>query len=68
MAPKVIIVTGASRGIGLAVATHLLKASESHKVVLVSRSEKELQQIKSSFPSQVDYLAIDLTVPDVCIS
>lgn len=68
MASKVIIVTGASRGIGLAVATHLLKAPASHKVVLVSRSEKELQQVKSSFPSQVDYLAIDLTIPDVCIS
>lgn len=67
MASKVVIVTGASRGIGLAVATHLLKAPESHKVVLVSRSEKELEQIKSSFPSQAVYLAIDLTAPEVCI-
>lgn len=67
MASKVVIVTGASRGIGLAVATYLLKAPESHKLVLVSRSEQELQQIKSSFPSQVVYLAIDLTTPEVCM-
>ncbi|KAM7221062.1 hypothetical protein V8F06_003624 [Rhypophila decipiens] len=62
MPSKVIIVTGASRGIGLAIATCLLK--ESHNVVLVSRSENELQKIKDEFPSQVVYLAIDLTVPE----
>ncbi|KAK3331032.1 hypothetical protein B0H66DRAFT_85516 [Apodospora peruviana] len=61
MAPKVVIVTGASRGIGLAVANNLLKAA--HKVVLVSRSEKELQELKERFPSQVEYIAIDLTTP-----
>jgi NADP-dependent 3-hydroxy acid dehydrogenase YdfG len=58
MTSKVIIVTGASRGIGLAVAKWLIK--NSHKVVLVSRSEKELQAIKDEFPSQVAYLAADL--------
>ncbi|KAK3695415.1 hypothetical protein B0T22DRAFT_105372 [Podospora appendiculata] len=62
MAPKVIIVTGASRGIGFAVATYLLKAS--HNLVLVSRSESELQQLKKQFPSQVEYLAADLTVDE----
>ncbi|KAK3383582.1 hypothetical protein B0T24DRAFT_688130 [Lasiosphaeria ovina] len=59
MAPKAIIVTGASRGIGLAVALYLLNAS--HKVVLVSRSEEQLKGLKGKFPSQVEYIAADLT-------
>lgn len=63
MASKVIIVTGASRGIGLAVAQSLLNAS--HKVVLVSRSTKQLEKLKERFPSQVAYLGADLTVTDV---
>jgi NADP-dependent 3-hydroxy acid dehydrogenase YdfG len=63
MVSKVIIVTGASRGIGLAVANHLLNAS--HNVVLVSRSQQALQDLKDRFPSQVQYLAADLTVLDV---
>lgn len=59
MISKVIIVTGASRGIGLAVAEYLAKAS--HKVVIVSRSQTALQALKDKFPSQVEYLAADLT-------
>ncbi|KAM7208920.1 hypothetical protein V8F20_000798 [Naviculisporaceae sp. PSN 640] len=62
MTSKVIIVTGAGRGIGLAIANYLLKSS--HKVVLASRSEPELQQLKNQFPSQVVYLAADLTAPE----
>ncbi|KAL2021002.1 hypothetical protein VTK56DRAFT_7776 [Thermocarpiscus australiensis] len=62
MESKVIIVTGASRGIGLAVANSLLAAS--HKVVLISRSAERLQQLKERFPSQVAYLAADMTVAD----
>ncbi|GAB1312165.1 Benzil reductase ((S)-benzoin forming) IRC24 [Madurella fahalii] len=62
MAAKVIIVTGASRGIGLAVAKSLLAAS--HQVVLVSRSAEQLQSLKDQFPSQVAYLAADMTVSD----
>jgi NADP-dependent 3-hydroxy acid dehydrogenase YdfG len=59
MSSKVIIVTGASRGIGLAITQWLLK--NSHKVVIVSRSEKPLKAIKDEFPSQVAYMAADLT-------
>lgn len=59
MAPKTIIVTGAGRGIGLAVAQYLLR--NSHKVVLVARTESELQALKEQYPSQVEYLAADLT-------
>ena len=63
MESKVVIVTGASRGIGLAVAQTLLAAS--HKVVLVSRSAEQLQELKDRYPSQVAYLAADMTVADV---
>jgi len=63
MESKVVIVTGASRGIGLAIAQFLLAAS--HKVVLVSRSADQLQELKDRFPSQVAYLAADMTVADV---
>jgi NADP-dependent 3-hydroxy acid dehydrogenase YdfG len=63
MESKTIIVTGSSRGIGLAVAKDLLAAS--HKVVLVSRSAEQLQELKEQFPSQVAYLAADMTVADV---
>ncbi|KAK0656500.1 hypothetical protein B0T16DRAFT_425063 [Cercophora newfieldiana] len=62
MASKVIIVTGASRGIGLAVTNYLLK--QSHKVILVSRSTEQLQALKQQFPSHVEYLAADMTASD----
>ncbi|KAK4172469.1 putative oxidoreductase [Triangularia setosa] len=59
--PQVIIITGASRGIGLAIATHLLKAG--HKVVLTARSPEKLEELKKEYPSQVQYLAADMTLP-----
>ncbi|KAL2263637.1 hypothetical protein VTK26DRAFT_5900 [Humicola hyalothermophila] len=62
MESKVVIVTGASRGIGLAVAKDLLTAS--HKCVLVSRSSEQLQNLKERFPSQVAFLAADMTAAD----
>ncbi|KAL2183412.1 NAD(P)-binding protein [Thermothelomyces heterothallicus CBS 203.75] len=62
MESKVVIVTGASRGIGLAVARSLLASSQ--KVVLVSRSADQLQQLKDRFPSQVAFLAADMTAAD----
>lgn len=58
MSSKVIIVTGASRGIGLAVAKWLIQ--KEHKVVLVARSQKDLDAIKSEHPSQVEVMAADL--------
>ncbi|WQF83017.1 Putative short-chain dehydrogenase/reductase SDR, NAD(P)-binding domain superfamily [Colletotrichum destructivum] len=64
---KVIIVTGASRGIGLAIAQHLLK--ESHKVVLAARSKDQLEALKAAHPGQVEYIAGDLgdlkTIPKI---
>ncbi|KAK2770990.1 putative short-chain dehydrogenase [Colletotrichum kahawae] len=67
MASKVIIVTGASRGIGLAIAQYLLK--DSHKVVLAARSKDQLEALKSAHPGQVEYVAGDLgdlkTIPKI---
>lgn len=60
---KVVIVTGASRGIGLAVAEWLLAAC--HRVVLVARSAEKLEKLKETHPYQVAYLAADMTVADV---
>lgn len=58
------IVTGASRGIGLAVAKHLLKTHDN-KVVAISRSLEELLHLKEQFPTQVEILAQDMTQPEV---
>ncbi|KAI1212512.1 NAD(P)-binding protein [Annulohypoxylon truncatum] len=55
---KVFIVTGASRGLGLAVAQILIQAS--HKVFLVARTEKNLQQLKTQHATSVDFMAADL--------
>ncbi|KAK1455959.1 short-chain dehydrogenase [Colletotrichum cuscutae] len=67
MSSKVIIVTGASRGIGLAIAQHLIK--ESHKVVLAARSKDQLEALKAAHPGQVEYVAGDLgdlkTIPKI---
>lgn len=58
MASKTVIVTGAGRGIGLAASQYLLQ--KSHKVVLVARTESELKALKDQYPSQVEYMAVDL--------
>ena len=58
MSSKVFIVTGASRGLGLAIAQQLLR--DSHKVFLVARAEKELKALKEQHPSSVDFIATDL--------
>ncbi|KAI5297060.1 hypothetical protein KEM55_005192, partial [Ascosphaera atra] len=63
MAGKTIIVTGASRGIGLAVARHLLQAPRSSNIVAVARSQEPLQKLKDEFPKQVEVVAGDVTDP-----
>ncbi|KAK5137514.1 hypothetical protein LTR08_008493 [Meristemomyces frigidus] len=57
--PKVILLTGASRGIGLAIAHHLL--SHNHNLILVARSEAPLRELESQYPSNVAVLAGDLS-------
>jgi short-subunit dehydrogenase len=65
MAPsKSIILTGASRGIGLAIAEYLLK--ESHKVFLVARTAAPLEHLKKEYPGQVEFFAGDLKHSEVC--
>ncbi|KAI0869725.1 short-chain dehydrogenase [Hypoxylon argillaceum] len=55
---KVIIVTGASRGLGHAIARALLR--DSHKVFLVARSADELRRLKAEHGDAVEYMSADL--------
>jgi NAD(P)-dependent dehydrogenase (short-subunit alcohol dehydrogenase family) len=56
---KTIILTGASRGIGLAIAHYLLQ--RSHNLVLISRTEKPLRELENQYANQVAVLAGDLS-------
>ncbi|KAG6991025.1 sterol 24-C-methyltransferase [Physcia stellaris] len=64
--PKTIIVTGASKGIGLAVAQYLIEASNN--VVVLARSGAALQELKAKHPTQVQAVAADLSDPAVAQS
>lgn len=64
--PKNILLTGASRGIGFAVAKHLLRAK--HNVFLVARTSEPMEGLKKEFPGQVEYLAGDLQDFEVCFA
>ncbi|KAL8919808.1 MAG: hypothetical protein Q9172_004788 [Xanthocarpia lactea] len=55
---KTIIVTGASRGIGYAVAEYLI--SKSHNVVLLARSAEQLEKLRAKSPEQVAICTGDL--------
>ncbi|KAI9841094.1 MAG: hypothetical protein M1837_000998 [Sclerophora amabilis] len=57
---QVIIVTGASRGIGLAVATYLLRPPHQRNVVVVARTSGPLENLQSQYPGQVEVIAGDL--------
>lgn len=59
---KVAIVTGASRGIGKAIAETL--SSEGVNVVLVARSNVELEMVARSLPNESLAQAVDLREPD----
>ncbi|KAI9769962.1 MAG: hypothetical protein M1840_003672 [Geoglossum simile] len=60
MTSKVVIVTGASRGIGLAATQYLLRAPQLHKVVAVARSREPLETLGSQYPTQVQVVCGDL--------
>jgi hypothetical protein len=64
MTSKVIILTGASRGIGLAIAEYLLRSSQ--RLILVARSAEPLENLKKRYPGQVEVLATDLADLSVC--
>jgi NAD(P)-dependent dehydrogenase (short-subunit alcohol dehydrogenase family) len=59
---KVAIITGASRGIGRAIAQTL--ASEGMRLVLVARSLEQLKDLASSVPTDCIVQALDLRVSD----
>jgi 3-oxoacyl-[acyl-carrier protein] reductase len=59
---KVAIVTGASRGIGKAIAEML--SAEGMQIVLVARSGAELESIAKSLPNKSFVRAVDLREPD----
>jgi len=54
-----IIVTGASRGIGLAICNQLLQ-SGAHVIALYNTTKQSLQQLKHTFPNQLHIYQIDL--------
>ena len=63
---KVIILTGASRGIGFAIAKYLLH--DSHKLVLVARTAEPLEMLKREYPGAVEVFVGDLSDFEVCFS
>jgi|SRR5688572_23431210 len=62
LSDKVPIVTGASRGIGKAIAETL--SSEGMKVVLVARSRDQLESTAGTLPNESLVQSIDLREPD----
>jgi 3-oxoacyl-[acyl-carrier protein] reductase len=62
LAHQVAIVTGASRGIGRAIAETL--SAEGMKVVLVARSRSELEGLAASLPNEALVQAADLREPE----
>ena len=60
---KVSIVTGASRGIGRAIAQTL--AAEGMKLVLVARSRDALEELARNLPTESLVQAVDLRLPEV---
>ncbi|MCJ1351965.1 MAG: hypothetical protein MMC33_001949 [Icmadophila ericetorum] len=55
---KTTIITGASRGIGLAIAEYLLR--DGHNVVVVARSKAPLEELQAKYPKQVRTLTGDM--------
>lgn len=60
---KVVIITGGSRGIGKA--TALLFAKYKAKVVIASRTEKELKQVEKEIKQYTDVLAIKADISKI---
>jgi NADP-dependent 3-hydroxy acid dehydrogenase YdfG len=58
---KVVLVTGASRGIGLAIARAL--GAEGAQLILVARNRRPLEQAAARVPGTILSMAIDVTQP-----
>ncbi|MCJ1316912.1 hypothetical protein MMC15_002233 [Xylographa vitiligo] len=63
--PKTIIITGASRGIGQAIARYLLQ--QGNNVVILARSEKPLLELQAQHPKQVRALVGDMANFDLAV-
>ncbi|KAI9820306.1 MAG: hypothetical protein M1827_005928 [Pycnora praestabilis] len=61
MVPKTIILTGASRGIGLAIAHYLLHSPHSCNLIVLARGKGPLEDLRSQYPNQVQVLTGDLS-------
>jgi len=59
MADKVTVITGASGGIGAALARHL--GREGHSLTLAARREKELNEVASKIGSKALAVVADVT-------
>lgn len=64
-AKKSILITGASRGIGLAIAKSLLK--DGHNVFVLARTSAPLEELKKQAPGQVEFLAGDVADEQVSL-
>ncbi|KAI0204133.1 short-chain dehydrogenase [Astrocystis sublimbata] len=56
---KAFIVTGASRGLGLAITEALLR--EKHNVFAVARTEADLRKLKDKHGDDIEYMATDVS-------
>jgi len=57
--PKVAVITGASRGIGAEICTHL--AAQNHQAVAVARSVDPLNELADNDPDHITAIPTDLT-------
>ncbi len=58
MSKKIILITGASRGIGYATARYL--AGEKHQILATARSGELLEKLKTTHSKRIDHVACDL--------
>lgn len=64
---RVVLLTGCSRGIGLAIAHYLLKRNPIDKIFAVARSAGPLEELKNQYPGQFEYITADLADLTVCL-
>jgi len=59
MLPKIIVITGATRGLGHALTTAF--AAAGHTVLGCGRSSRHIAELKAAFPTPHDFEALDVT-------